>query len=173
MNSAQARYLERKNVQLYRHVYEFERGKLVIISDQNFLRCVIFGRRQKLLDVPGDDLESRLVRPLEKAVIFFNAYFSSRKIPHPPIDLDAFTEGEKKVYKTLCAIPAGQTISYGELARLSGYPGGARFVGNTMAKNIFPIIIPCHRVIRSDGSPGNYSSGTELKEFLLRHEGTW
>jgi len=63
-------------------------------------------------------------------------------------------------------------ISYGELAMLAGIPRGGRFVGNTMAKNRFPVIIPCHRVIKSDGTPGTYTSGPERKIFLLNHEST-
>jgi O-6-methylguanine DNA methyltransferase len=64
----------------------------------------------------------------------------------------------------------GTTVSYGELASMSGIPGGARFIGNCMAKNRFPVLIPCHRVIKSDGSIGNFSGGVEVKEFLLDHE---
>jgi methylated-DNA-[protein]-cysteine S-methyltransferase len=49
-------------------------------------------------------------------------------------------------------------------------PGGGRFVGNAMAKNMFPVFIPCHRVIKSDGAMGYYSGGVHIKEFLLAHE---
>jgi O-6-methylguanine DNA methyltransferase len=83
------------------------------------------------------------------------------------LDLMWFTPKEMQVYSELLKIQAGSTISYGDLARRSGIPGGARFVGNTMAKNTFPIIIPCHRVIKSDGSMGNYSGGVNIKKHLL------
>jgi O-6-methylguanine DNA methyltransferase len=86
------------------------------------------------------------------------------------IDCSSFTINEATVYATLLTIPFGSTISYGELARRSGLGGAARFVGTTMAKNMVPIIIPCHRVIRSDGSLGNYSGGTHIKKFLLELE---
>ena len=86
------------------------------------------------------------------------------------LDLTWFTSKELRVYGELLNIQAGSTISYGDLARRSGIPGGARFVGNTMAKNIFPIIIPCHRVIKSDGSMGNYSGGINIKQHLLDFE---
>lgn len=88
------------------------------------------------------------------------------------LDLAPFTEKEITVYRALMDVPFGETITYGALAGLAGIPGGARFVGNAMAKNNFPIIIPCHRVILSDGSIGNYSSGTDIKEYLLAREGT-
>ncbi len=86
------------------------------------------------------------------------------------LDMAPFTRKEISVYRELIKVPAGSTISYGHLARRSGIPGGARFVGNAMAKNNFPIIVPCHRVIKSDGSMGNYSGGVHIKKFLLDHE---
>lgn len=85
-------------------------------------------------------------------------------------DLSVFSDNEKTVYRRLARIPAGDTISYKKLSEISGIPGGSRFVGNTMAKNFFPIIIPCHRVIKSDGTRGNYSGGNCIKDYLLDHE---
>lgn len=87
-----------------------------------------------------------------------------------PIDCSLFTPHECTVYADLTRVPFGSTISYGDLARRSGFPGGARFIGNAMAKNMVPIIIPCHRVIRSSGSIGNYSGGIHIKEYLLALE---
>ena len=68
-------------------------------------------------------------------------------------------------------IPAGQTISYGQLANLTGHPGAARAVGSICKHNPLPIIIPCHRIIKSNGSLGEYAFGAELKKQLLHHEG--
>ena len=75
------------------------------------------------------------------------------------------------MYSALVTIPFGATVTYGALAAMSGIPRGARFVGTTMAKNIFPIFIPCHRVILATGAMGNYTGGVDIKESLLRHEG--
>jgi O-6-methylguanine DNA methyltransferase len=86
------------------------------------------------------------------------------------LDLSHFTSKQISVYRELLKIPAGTTISYGRLADRAGITGGARFIGNTMAKNYFPIIIPCHRVIKSDGSMGNYSGGIHIKKYLLDFE---
>jgi len=71
------------------------------------------------------------------------------------------------------SVPFGRTLSYAELASRAGFAGGARFVGNCMAKNDFPVFIPCHRVIRSDGSVGNFSGGEGIKELLLGFEGSF
>ena len=68
-------------------------------------------------------------------------------------------------------IPRGQVMSYGGLASSLGIPGGARAVGNAMAANPFPLMIPCHRVVRSDGSIGGFGGGVEVKKRLLRLEG--
>lgn len=86
------------------------------------------------------------------------------------LDLSHFTAKQVAVYRELLKIPTGTTISYGHLADRSGIPGGSRFIGNAMAKNNFPIIIPCHRVIKSDGSMGNYSGGIHIKKYLLDFE---
>lgn len=85
-------------------------------------------------------------------------------------DLGMFTLKEVLVYVELTKVLFGDTISYKSLAARAGVPSGARFVGNTMAKNVFPVLIPCHRVIKSDGSIGRYSGGKGIKNFLLEHE---
>jgi methylated-DNA-[protein]-cysteine S-methyltransferase len=87
------------------------------------------------------------------------------------LDLSGCTAFEKKVYQMLCRVPAGRVISYGELARRAGYPGAARAVGTAMKKNRLPIVVPCHRVICSDGSLGQYSQGVHWKRCLLKYEG--
>lgn len=85
-------------------------------------------------------------------------------------DLSICTDKERTVYRKLLQIPFGKTISYKKLSEISGIPDGSRFVGNAMAKNLFPIIIPCHRVIKSDGTRGNYSGGIWIKDYLLEQE---
>ena len=67
-------------------------------------------------------------------------------------------------------IPRGQTCSYAELAARAGRPGAARAVGQAMARNPWPIIVPCHRVVASDGGLGGYGGGLDMKERLLRLE---
>ena len=88
-------------------------------------------------------------------------------------DFDSFSTNEIKIYSALMRVPPGKVISYGHLARIAGIPRGARYAGNLMAKNRFPILIPCHRVIKSDLMPGNFSAGNGigLKTLLLETEG--
>jgi methylated-DNA-[protein]-cysteine S-methyltransferase len=82
----------------------------------------------------------------------------------------AGTRFDKKVWQTLKKIPYGQTRTYQWLAEEVGSPKGARAVGGSLSRNPLPIIIPCHRIICSDGSLGGYSSGIQIKKRLLEIE---
>lgn len=78
---------------------------------------------------------------------------------------------QDEVWAALAALPVGQTRSYRELAREIGHPGAARAVGRACASNPAPLVLPCHRVVRSDGEPGGYRGGTARKRRLLASEG--
>ncbi|GEK79361.1 methylated-DNA--[protein]-cysteine S-methyltransferase [Agrococcus baldri] len=78
----------------------------------------------------------------------------------------------RQVVEQLCEIPYGQTRSYGEVARAVGNPGAVRAVGTACRRNPLPIAIPCHRVVRSDGSIGQYAGGPAAKRILLDVEST-
>ena len=82
------------------------------------------------------------------------------------------TKFQIKVWKELLKIPSGETRTYKEIAILIGSPNSARAVANACAKNPYPILVPCHRVIRSDGSLGGYSArgGVNKKKKLLEQE---
>ena len=90
-----------------------------------------------------------------------------------PVVLDGAAPFTRRVYELLRTIGAGQTLSYGELARRAGSPGAARAVGQAMARNPLPLVVPCHRVLGSGGSLGGFSAhgGTTTKARLLRLEG--
>lgn len=83
---------------------------------------------------------------------------------------DRISPFEKKVYLAIAKIPRGQTRTYKWVAREVGRPRACRAVGNALNKNPYPIVIPCHRVIRSDGSVGGYSEGVAKKLKLLKGE---
>ena len=86
------------------------------------------------------------------------------------LDFGSATWLQKAVYHATFRIPYGQTRSYRQIAEAVGRPGASRFVGNTMAKNPFPVLIPCHRVIRSNGSLGQFGGGVDLKRKMLEIE---
>jgi O-6-methylguanine DNA methyltransferase len=89
------------------------------------------------------------------------------------VDLSRVGPFEREVLRALLRIPAGQVRTYGEIARAVGDPGAARAVGTACARNPLPLLIPCRRVVRSDGGLGGYSmqGGVELKRRLLEDEG--
>ncbi|RQD58482.1 MAG: MGMT family protein [Desulfonatronovibrio sp. MSAO_Bac4] len=92
--------------------------------------------------------------------------------PDPPLNWSEVSSFQQRVYTTLLKnVPWGQTISYGQLAKLCNIPGGARAVGRSMAANPWPVIVPCHRVLSTDGRLGGFSSGLKLKQTLLKLEG--
>jgi len=78
---------------------------------------------------------------------------------------------DKKIYKKLSEVPKGKITTYGELAKAVGMKNGQRAVGRIMNKNPYPVIIPCHRVIKSDGKVGGYAYGEEIKSNMLTKEG--
>jgi AraC family transcriptional regulator of adaptative response/methylated-DNA-[protein]-cysteine methyltransferase len=80
------------------------------------------------------------------------------------------TPFQQRVWKTMCRIPRGATWSYSELARKVGKPKAVRAVANACARNPIGILVPCHRIIRDDGSLGGYGWGLERKRALLRCE---
>jgi methylated-DNA-[protein]-cysteine S-methyltransferase len=100
-------------------------------------------------------------------------YFAGRRQAFEvPLDLSGRPSFTRKILEELRKVPYGATLTYGELAARAGYPRAARAVGQAMAANPLPIIIPCHRVVAADGRLGGYSGGTGLptKQWLLAFE---
>ena len=86
-----------------------------------------------------------------------------------PLDIRA-TAFQRQVWEQLRAIPYGETVSYGDVAKALGKPGAVRAVGRACATNPVALVIPCHRVVREDKSLGGYRWGLERKKRLLDHE---
>ena len=89
-----------------------------------------------------------------------------------PVDLSSGTSFQQQVWRSLTKIPRGQTQSYAWVARKIGKPGATRAVGTACGANPVPVIIPCHRVIASDGSLGGFGGGLPMKRRLLALEKT-
>jgi O-6-methylguanine DNA methyltransferase len=95
----------------------------------------------------------------------------SGKLGRLPVDLSELTPFQRQVLETTATIPRGELRSYGWVAREMGRPGAVRAVGSALNRNPVPVLIPCHRVGRSDGTVGEYAFGPEMKRELLRFEG--
>ena len=98
-------------------------------------------------------------------------YFAGRRQAFAvPLDLIG-TPFQQRVWQALRAVPAGQTLSYAELARRIGQPRAARAVARACASNVLAVAIPCHRVVRGDGALAGYRWGVARKQALLESEG--
>jgi methylated-DNA-[protein]-cysteine S-methyltransferase len=119
----------------------------------------------------AEAVEDRMLLPELAAAL--GRYFDAQRVEFD-VRLDFANAGEfdAAVWQACLRVPYGKTISYLELARRAGYPGAARAAGTAMKHNRFPVVVPCHRVIKSDGSLGGYSGpeGVDFKHRLLEME---
>lgn len=141
-------------------------GALGVRADSAGLRAIEFLERGER----ASRGRCHLAAPLRDAVDQICAYFAGElqqfTLPLAP----AGSRFQQVVWRSLCEVPYGATISYGELARRLGRPGAARAIGAASARNPLPIAIPCHRVIGSDGRLTGYAGGVEAKRRLLALE---
>lgn len=90
--------------------------------------------------------------------------------PLPPLDLGG-SDFQRRVWRAIARIPRGEVISYAELARRAGNPRAVRAAAQACGANPVPLLVPCHRVVRSDGSLGGFGGGLPMKRRLLSSEG--
>lgn len=101
-------------------------------------------------------------------------YFEGESVTFDePLDPTLGTEFQRQVWATTRAIPRGETRTYGAIARQVGSPGAARAVGQSMAHNPWPVIVPCHRVLGHDGRLTGFGGGVEMKRQMLVMEGAF
>jgi methylated-DNA-[protein]-cysteine S-methyltransferase len=119
--------------------------------------------------IKADRKESQI----EKAINSWMKNYSEQKDSklNLPLDFQKITPYTLLVLEQIGRIKFGKTFSYKDLAKLTGKPKAARAVGNACGKNPFALVIPCHRVLASDGSIGGYSGDPKVKEILLKYEG--
>ncbi len=109
---------------------------------------------------------------IRNAIRLLERYFDGARVDFDaiPVDMSGGTSFQSKIWTASRGIPFGHTVSYGEAARMAGSTGAARAAGTALGANPVPIIVPCHRVIRSDGSIGGFSIGVDIKTKLLALE---
>jgi methylated-DNA-[protein]-cysteine S-methyltransferase len=109
---------------------------------------------------------------LREAVAQLTAYYAGERSGFDlPLDLSAGTPFQQSVWDALRAIPSGGTTSYAELARRLGKPQAARAIGAAVGRNPVSVVVPCHRVLGTDGTLTGYAGGLERKTALLQLEG--
>ncbi len=120
------------------------------------------------------ELTSGQAAALESWVDALEEYFRGERLAWTATDIPwddlRVRPFEREVYEALLTVAPGETVSYGRLAEMAGHPRAARAVGSAMAVNPLPVVIPCHRVVRSDGTLGNYGDDPDWKPRLLEHE---
>jgi len=128
----------------------------------------------RVLDTMSHRLSPRVLRAprrLDAAARELDEYFGGRRrVFDLPLDLSLSAGFRQLVQRHLPEIGYGQTTTYGQVAKLVGNPKAVRAVGTACATNPLPVVVPCHRVLRSDGAVGRYVGGTDVKQALLRLE---
>jgi methylated-DNA-[protein]-cysteine S-methyltransferase len=142
-------------------------GPLILAAGDSGLHHVMFGNSQRAKPDPRWREDAK---PLRETMRQLRAYFAGEledfELPLAPEG----TDFQRNVWRNLCTIPFGETISYGELAKRVGNPKASRAVGAANGQNPIPIIIPCHRVIGSNGKLTGFGGGLPIKEKLLALE---
>ena len=153
-----------------------ERGVTAVerVSRASVASCAKVSTRAKVsrAKVSRAQVSPRAARHADTAVRQLREYFAgTRRKFAVPLDLDG-TEFQQRAWAVMCGIRYGHTLSYAQQAKAIGKPKAVRAVGSANGANPVPIIVPCHRVIASDGSLGGYALGLTMKRYLLALETT-
>lgn len=150
-------------------------GPLNVIADQQILLAAGFNGFEDLIPrlSPEDSIkEIKLVTKIPVISELISDYFNgetsalnSIKVRQPGAPF------YQSVWKEMRKVPVGKTWSYSDLAKRAGSASAVRAVGSACATNLIAPIVPCHRIVKSGGSLGNYAYGVDVKEWLLKHEG--
>jgi methylated-DNA-[protein]-cysteine S-methyltransferase len=137
-------------------------GRLALVASESGLRAVRWepvGRTRRLRSAV-----------LRRAAVQLDEYFAgSRRVFDLPLDLCG-TPFQVRAWNALADVPYGTTVTYGEQALRLGVPRAARAIGATNGSNPVPIVLPCHRVVGTDGALTGYGGGLDVKRWLLTHE---
>ncbi len=147
-------------------------GWLGILGSAKGLLCVTLPQRsaQEAHQLLGDRVNHATWSPHLFADLIqrLRIYFGAHKAVFPDeLDLSGATPFQRQVWEITRLIPYGETRSYTRVAKQIGKPGAVRAVGQALARNPLPVIIPCHRVVNTNAKLGGYSGGVEMKKYLL------
>jgi len=154
----------------------------VAASDQGICRIVLPRKEKRAVEAELERSETEVLTPghgtcdpasvLGPAIKLLLKYFSGERVSFDLLlDMRYYTPFQRAVWKAAADIPYGETRSYAWIAQRIRRPKAARAVGSALGANPVPILVPCHRVISSAGTPGGFSGGLSLKKQLLNLEG--
>ena len=161
----------------YSMKYNSPIGELTIVSDEeNIVGLWIKGQKYFLNSIPNTIIQKSNKLILQKAGFWLDRYFKGENPSIKDLSLNPNgSEFRQIVWKMLCEIPYGKTSTYGEIAKkvakfLNKNKMSAQAIGGAIGHNPISIIIPCHRVVGTNGSLTGYAGGIEIKKKLLEHE---
>ena len=162
-----------KSERFFQTKYRSPIGNISIASDgENIVGLWLEGQKYFQNTIRGEMILREDLPIFDVAREWLNRYFEGERmkitgLPLAPVG----SEFQQKVWKALVNIPYGKTETYAGIAKLAGSPGGCRAAGNAVGANPFLVVVPCHRVIKTDGSIGGFGAGLAAKRALFDVEG--
>ena len=156
---------------IYKQIYQSPLGPISLLADEeHLLGCWFLGQKYFERDFEAETVLEKKSTILDHAQAWLDAYFSGKN-PRPANYLAPNgTAFQERVWQVLKTIPAGSSLTYGQIARIVDCRS-AQAVGSAVGKNPISIFIPCHRVLGSQGQLTGYAAGLDKKAWLLEHEG--
>ena len=148
----------------YKYTYESPLGTMIMLGTLSYLTDLFFIDEAHAPSYDDAEYIEQLTGPFEVTIMWLNQYFNGKKpFITPPIQLEG-TEFRKSVWSILQTIPYGETTTYGDIGKQKF---SAQAVGGAVGHNPISIIVPCHRVIGSNGQLTGYAGGIERKKYML------
>lgn len=155
----------------YYDLYRSPHGAMLLVADASALTGVYF-ERQKYHPMLGPDwCRDPNHPPLRQVARELDEYFAGRRRRFETPLAPHGTPFQSAIWRAIAAVPFGSTITYRELAHSAGFDGSARAAGAATGRNPLSIVVPCHRIVGSNGSLTGYAGGLARKRALLEHEG--
>lgn len=156
---------------LYYAYYQSPRGRILLVADDRALTGVYFAGQKYRPCIDKQWKHADRHEPLCQAKRELSEYFDGKRTRFTVKVAPQGTPFQRAVWKSIGSVEFGQTIAYAELARRAGRPGSARAAGAATGRNPISIIVPCHRIVGSNGSLTGYAGGLAKKRALLVLEG--
>jgi methylated-DNA-[protein]-cysteine S-methyltransferase len=154
----------------YYDFYDSPQGKMLLVANDKGLSGVYFAGQKYFPQIDPEWRQDARNASLHQAKRELAEYFNGKRERFEMTLAPEGTPFQRSVWKAIFAVDFGKTITYGELARRAGCPGSARAAGAATGRNPISVIVPCHRIVGSNGSLTGYAGGLDRKRALLALE---